>query len=659
MKIEKLDINELETIYGIKAKLLNIPSEAIYLGSMMGVLRPHESTRRHAHHEYEKFIIVRGKGIIIGNEKCDVVTGDICCFCPGEQHKLLNASDSNNLIFISIWWANADGAVIPLKNKTSYNKYNRIIFSPPATPNGFLHLGHIAGPYLAADILKRYYKERGTNAFHISGTDDHQSYVKLKSQEVLKSPDLVVKEFKQSIKDVFKKLQIDFDVFYNPLNNSEYVFHVSNFFQVLFTNNKIVPKTKDRPFCSKCDIWLFEAHIGGNCPHCNSSCGGGGCETCGIPNDCVNLKNAFCKRCKSSPVMRQNRQLYIVLQDFVPQLKQYYERLNIPQKVRSLLRKILDKPLLDWPITHNSDWGIKSPLIPFKSQRLCSWCEMVPAYVTSLQNKKDNYQELWNSDNCKIALFFGFDNTYFYMVVMPVLLMAYDPLIKLPTEIIYNEFYTLEDSKFSTSRSHAVWVKDFANEVPSDYIRYYLSSTRPEYKRTKFSHKHFVKTINNDLVKNLSGWINSLSGKLSNDFDSISPDGGEWTMEHEEFVQYLGLFLDQLKRFYSTEYFSPNNIIALLKELITKIQKLSYTSEYFNTKDYFDKIEYNTTIVLELTALKYYALASRPIMPNFANKVLKSLNQESNLIYDKTISLMPKNIKIHNLSQCLFSKVEL
>jgi len=664
MKLEKFEINSIESIYGIQGKFIDVPSENVHFGSMLGILKPGESTRKHAHHDHESFVIISGEGILEGeNEKIEVGLGDIIYLEPGDYHTLKNTEAHEKLIFTSLWWAFSEGAVISKRNYFSKKTgIKRLIFSPPPTPNGDLHLGHISGPYLSADILKRSYLQRGDEVLYFSGSDDNQSYVELKAKQMQISSDLVADHFSSNIQSVLKQYNADPDLFYGPLHDKDYTDFVVEFFRKLFDSSIIKTKICSQPYCEQCNIWLFEAHMSGLCPHCNSPCGGGSCETCGLPNLCVDVVDSFCKFCKKKPILKETKQVYLPLQNYHQKIKQYLERINLPAHIRALVRTALDKKLPDLLITHQSHWGITAPFEGFEEQKLCSWCEMAPGYlflIHKVVNEQENWKNFLKDPNSKITLFFGFDNTYFYTIIMTALYLAFDESIKLPDEIIYNEFYLFDKLKFSTSRGHAVWAKDIIKKVTSDVLRYYLSATRPEIERTQFTYLEFVKLVNTDLADELSGWISNLAIRINSDFNGICPDGGEWVVEHEEFVRYLQKFLIEVTQAYEPPFFSPANIIKLLKELVSRVKKLSLTGSYLIANNSFSKLEYQTTLVLELTALKYYAMVCSPIMPEFSEKLFNALGFKKKINWETDVRLLAKNTEIKNLSSCTFMPISI
>lgn len=653
MHVLRYKSENLENIYGIRGRLLAAPNEAVLMGSMQGSLAPGESTRYHAHHEHEQFIIISGHGIIrSGDEEISINSGDVISFSAGESHQLLNTDTEQNLIFFSNWWAYAEGAVIDKRENDNQVQTQHIIISPPATPNGNLHLGHLAGPYLAADFLRRYLLQIGQNTFHITGSDDHQSYVTLKATRSQQSVENVVEHYSNNIRNTLEKYNAAPDLFYRPLCDQSYISFIKEFFVVLYQKGVVRSQLLNMSYCEQCQRWLYEAHLSGYCNDCHSPCGGGSCETCAMPNDGTQLQQPYCKYCRETPSLRSIEILVFDLQRYSKPLQKYLDQLVLPSHIRSLKRKLFEKTLPVIAVTHPADWGVTLPIKGFEHQRLCTWSEMAPAYIyaSRLANMQNQQQT---------TLLFGFDNSFFYTILLPALYMAYDEKLKLPNNIVYNEFYLFDQEKFSTSREHAVWAHEIIQYFDSDYLRYYLAATRPEINRTSFSYSAFINLINQDLATNVSHWLLQLAERVHRDFQNCCPDGGEWQIEHTEFSNYLQQFILQASRAYSPATFSPSTIIRLLQELILRAKKLSASSNYLSTQYYFNRLDYQTSIVLELTALKYFAMVINAIMPTYARKLAAAIGLPENLIWENEVRLLPKGNKINELINCQISPIAL
>ncbi|CAO4843136.1 MAG: hypothetical protein FADNKDHG_01198 [Holosporales bacterium] len=640
MKIEKYNYDDLSLLFGIHAKLLPIEDVPIFAGSMIGTLKKNEATKRHAHHEKEIFCIIKGKAtVIFDNEIETLKVGDMVHFEACDPHILYNLEEEP-LIFLSMWWFDAQGAILTSSKRKTINKEKQFIFAPPPTPNGDLHLGHLSGPYLASDIFKRHQTQKLKPSTFIVGTDDFQSYVSLKAKIEKRLSYDVAKTYSNRIKDVFDLYQIQPDIFYTPLKDENYQTFVARFFEKC-SEQKIIHRQKiQQAFCTACNIFLHEAHIGGQCYHCFEQCGGGACENCGVHQN-NKIKNSFCKYCKTPPILKETEQFVFPLSIYQEQVKKKLEESSLPTHVRKCLKKIFEEPLENIPVTYDTDWGIDVLHSKSKTFKLCSWMEMIAAYLYFFEQDTKNNQK-------SFVFFFGFDNSFFYTVIMIAFLIRYlgDDV---NVNFVVNEFYLFNKLKFSKSRSHTILAKNMAKIYNIDALRYFLSLTRPETIRTDFCLTSLEQTIHNDLIKNLSEWIVDLSNCLNDKYDNKCPDGGEITIEHQKFLFQLNTVIKACSKFYQVDYFSPINIVKNIQYFLSCCQTLKQ-SRHHNTTN----AEHRTFIALELTALKYFCMICYPIMPHFCKKLYAALGQGDHIIWQNEIRMIVKDTKIYNLKECYF-----
>lgn len=653
MHIERYDYSELKNIYGIRGRILTNENDPVFLGSMLGTLAKKESTRKHAHHEREIFCIIDGVGIIENDgEKHVVSSGDIIFLDAGDTHKLSN-QNPKKLIFVSFWLFNAEGALLTSKGNKNPSSKDTLIFAPPPTPNGNLHLGHICGPYLSAEVFHRHQKQKGINSRFITGIDTFQSYVLLKSKEQGIKPQKIASHFAKNICSDFQSYNIVPDYIYDPLNNNNYEIFVNRFAKDLFDKGILQEKEKPYPYCEGCSLYLHEAHIGGYCPYCQKKCGGGPCEECGMPHKYSAMELPFCKYCGTKPILIDRKQVVFVLEPYQEQLKKKLQDIPLPSHLRAFVRELLDSPLDDIPITYETNWGIRSGFTPQENIRLCSWFEMVAAYSYFLSDDKGSF----DYNNKKIVIFFGFDNSYFYLFfLLPLFMIVMGEDIDI--EFVYNEFYLFEKLKFSTSRSHALWAKDMQKKFNVDTLRYYLSLTRPEYSRTEFNLNEYKTTINEDLVKGLFDWITDLNVVVVNRYDCYCPDGGELTIEQQDFIYNLEGLIRDCSKYYTTNIFSPTTVVRKLQLFTKSCHSLWKNRQYVEKKNYFNGLEHCSFIALELTALKYYAMVCYPIMPDFCKSLYKLLGQGEEIEWDDSVKMILKGTKISDLTQCIFKHVK-
>lgn len=371
-----------------------------------------------------------------------------------------------------------------------------LVLGPNPTPNGGMHLGHIAGPYLAADVYARYQRARGRDVVFSTGTDDSQTFVLATARRRGIDPQELCDTSTVAIREALTAFGISFDGF-GPFDES-YRASVLDYFGKLHAAGKFRLRTVQMPYLERTDEFLVEGFIEGDCPNCLSSSRGGLCETCCHPNNFDELIDPHSTIDRDDvPVTRKATILVFPMEEYRARLTAYHERWAPywrPHMVQ-MVRELLSRPLADLPVTYPISWGMPAPFPETPGQVLNAWLELIPAgmYTTSHSARQRGLDartgQLWlPEENRRLVHFLGFDNAYFFCLAHMALLMAQgeDVYIR-PEWILTNEFYELESEKFSTSRGHVLSAQDLLREVPRDASRLYLALTAPEYQRTSFS----------------------------------------------------------------------------------------------------------------------------------------------------------------------------
>jgi methionyl-tRNA synthetase len=378
-----------------------------------------------------------------------------------------------------------------------------IVIAPPPTPNGDLHVGHLAGPYLAADVYCRWLRGNGQAVWYATGTDDSQTYVVTSARKLGTTPGSLCRQSAYDIERTLNALGCQVDGF-APFD-ARYRQTVLDFLTPLYDAGKFEYRTVEFPYSPESG-YLVEAYVSGTCPHCLAESRGGLCESCGLPNNYAELRFPRDNLTPDSQVgTRAATILVFPLERYREQLRAYYEarRGRWRPRIEALMRELLSKPLPDFPITYPVSWGIPSPFPNTEHQVLNAWAEGMPAsmYCTTVAAEAQGLDvarpdEPWlAAHGSKLVYFLGFDNSYFWGLSHLALLMAHEGRYIVPDTIVCNEFYELEFEKFSTSRRHLIWAKDLAREVPRDLIRFYLALTSPEFARTNFSRAGLDKVV--------------------------------------------------------------------------------------------------------------------------------------------------------------------
>lgn len=416
----------------------------------------------HAHYETEIFLITKGEALaIVEDEEVFLAQNDQLLIHPFEKHIIKNVGHEP-LEFFSVY------SRVNTKNDTKQN--NSLIISAPPTPNGDLHIGHISGPYLSADVLKRFLMLRGKKVKHFSATDDHQTYIYKMAKDYAKGEEKISQKYHELIITDFVQASIQVDDFLSPANDDNYKNFIKRKFEKLKKSDAVSSKEVEFPFL---DGFRYEAFLEGTCPKCQGKITGQCCESCGF----VGAASDFNKS-----NLKPHQCLTLELNQFREFLKKYHNSLNLQGEVAKRAKEWRDN-LGFFTLNYPEDIGIDGIHV---------WCEMAFGMLYQIKKYSDKVDDL--------IYCFGIDNSYYYLILIPSILKALGEEEKLPTKVIINEFYYLDGEKFSTSKEHAVWVKDI-HKLKWDNLRFFLALSRSERKIGNYNHNEFLMFSNNLTLK--------------------------------------------------------------------------------------------------------------------------------------------------------------
>lgn len=412
-----------------------------------------------------------------------------------------------------------------------------LILGPNPTPNGGMHLGHIAGPYLAGDVYARYQRARGRDVIFSTGTDDSQTFVVATARRAGVSPQELCATSAARIKQALSAMGISVDGF-GPFDDG-YRATVLDYFKRLHAAGKFRPRTVKLPYLERTGEFIVEGLVEGDCPVCLSCSRGGLCETCCHPNNFDQLIDPHHTvstgeaDADNKPVAREADILVLPMEEYREQLTAYHEAWAPywrPHMVQ-MVRDVLSRPLLDLPITYPLEWGIPAPFPETPGQVLNAWLELIPAgmyttsYCSAQLGRPAEPGKLWlPEENRRLVHFLGFDNAYFFCLAHMALLMAQgEGTYILPESVMTNEFYELESEKFSTSKGHVLSPEDLLPEVPRDLLRLYLALTAPSFQRTTFSRAGLDKITSGQLVEPWNRMVSILGKAIANARSGADP----------------------------------------------------------------------------------------------------------------------------------------
>ena len=379
--------------------------------------------------------------------------------------------------------------------------------------NGPVHIGHLAGVYVPADIYVRYLRMRGMDVLYVCGSDEHGVPITIKARQLGCSPQDIVDKYHALIRDSFAGLGINFDI-YGRTTSAVHEKNASDFFLKLYNDGKFITRESEQYYDPEAGTFLADRYIVGTCPKCGAEGAyGDQCEKCGSTLSPEELINPKSKLSGAVPVKKKTTHWYLPLQDYEQWLREWILdghkewRSNVYGQVKSWL----DGGLQPRAVTRDLDWGVPVPVKGAEGKVLYVWFDAPIGYISNTQELlPDSWETWWKSQDTKLVHFIGKDNIVFHCIVFPSMLKAYGDGYILPENVPANEFLNLEGDKISTSRNWAVWAHEYLRDFPGkeDVLRYVLTANAPETKDNDFSWKDFQQRNNSELVAIFGNFVN-------------------------------------------------------------------------------------------------------------------------------------------------------
>ena len=495
--------------------------------------------------------------------------------------------------------------------------------------NGPVHIGHLAGVYVPADIYTRYLRLRGEDVVMIGGSDEHGVPITIKAQNEGVTPQDIVDRYHAIIKDSMAQLGISFDI-YSRTTSAIHHRTASDFFKTLYDKGEFIEKTSMQYYDEEADQWLADRYIVGTCPHCgNERAYGDQCEACGTSLNATDLINPHSAITGNVPVLKETKHWYMPLDKWEPRLREWILEQHKEWKpnVYGQCKSWLDGGLQPRAVTRDLNWGIPVPIEGAEGKVLYVWFDAPIGYISNTKElRPDDWELYWKSPDTRIIHFIGKDNIVFHCLIFPAMLMA-EGSYQLPDNVPANEFLNLEGDKISTSRGWAVWAHEYLQDFPGkqDVLRYVLTANAPETKDNDFTWRDFQARNNNELVAILGNFVNRAIVLTHKYFDGIVPPAHELTdYDRDTLAEFQGV-RDTLSQNIETFHFREALKDAMNLARIGN-KYLADTEPWKLAKTDMARVETILNVALQICA--NLAIAFEPFLPFSAEKLRGMLNMK-------------------------------
>ncbi len=536
--------------------------------------------------------------------------------------------------------------------------------------NGPLHIGHIAGAYLPADIYVRYLRGKGHDVVFVCGSDEHGAAITLQAKKDGVSPQEIVDKYHNRNKKAFANFGIEFSVYHRTSHKLHHE-TAQEFFKTLEQKGVFTKKTSEQFYDEKNKQFLADRYISGECPKCNErDAYGDQCEKCGStlsPNELINPKSTLSG---NTPVKKDTTHWYLPMQDHENWLKPWIEDGILNGKnhhdakawrsqVIGQCKSWIDGGLQARAMTRDLEWGVKVPIKGGDGKVLYVWLDAPIGYISATKqwatDNGKNWEDYWKSEDTELVHFIGKDNIVFHCIIFPIILKSHEGYI-LPTNVPANEFLNLEGEKLSTSRNWAIWLDEYFEDFKGqeDAMRYVLCATAPESKDTDFTWKDFQARNNNELVAIFGNFINRVVVLINKYWEGVVPNCNTLDDYDKEVLEKLKEFPKKIGA--SIEKYRFREALAEFMKLARLGNKYLADTEPWKLKK-TDESRTETIMNIAMQIAASLAILSEPFMP-FTSSRLKNILALKEVRWSDAgeITIM-ENHKI-NKAIHLFEKIE-
>ena len=523
--------------------------------------------------------------------------------------------------------------------------------------NGPIHIGHLAGVYVPADIYVRYLRSRGREVKWVCGSDEHGVPITIRASQEGVSPQAVVDKYHELIKRSFEEFGMTFDIYHrtsSPLHHAT----AAEFFTTLYDKGEFVEMESEQYYDEKAEQFLADRYLIGTCPHCGfEKAYGDQCEKCGSSLNGADLINPHSALSGSKPVLRKTKHWYLPLDKYEPFLRRWIldQHQEWKGNVYGQCKSWLDAGLKPRAVTRDLNWGVPVPLEGATGKVLYVWFDAPIGYISATKALTPDWEKYWKDEDTRLVHFIGKDNIVFHCIVFPAMLRAHGGYI-LPDNVPANEFLNIEGQKVSTSRNWAVWLNEYLKDFPNrqDALRYTLAANMPETKDNDFTWKDFQSRNNSELVAILGNFVNRVMVLTCKHFQGTVPPKGVMTAEDEAVVSSIMAHREGIER--AVESFHFRDALKEYMDLARVGNKYLAEMEPWKLVK-TDAGRTATVLHVSLQLLSALAGLGEPFLPFTTKKLLAMLRKER-IAWDTVgVEMLPEGYQVGE-PELLFTKIE-
>jgi methionyl-tRNA synthetase len=493
--------------------------------------------------------------------------------------------------------------------------------------NGPLHIGHLAGVYVPADIYVRFLRMKKEDVVFIGGSDEHGVPITIKALQEGVTPQEIVDRYHAIIKKSFEEFGISFDI-YSRTSNKIHHETASAFFRKLYDAGQFIEKESQQYYDEETGQFLADRYITGTCPHCGyEKAYGDQCEKCGTSLSATDLINPVSVLSGNSPIMKETKHWFLPLDEYEPWLKEWIlegHKNDWKTNVYGQCKSWLDQGLQPRAVTRDLNWGVKVPVKGAEGKVLYVWFDAPIGYISATKELTPEWEKYWKDPRTRLIHFIGKDNIVFHCIIFPAMLKAEGTYI-LPDNVPAFEFLNLEGEKISTSRNWAVWLHEYLVDFPGkqDVLRYVLTSNAPETKDNDFTWKDFQARNNNELVAILGNFVNRTMVLTHKYFGGIVPGKGTLTVSDKESLESMAGFPGRIAA--SLENFRFREALGEFMNLARLGNKYLTDNEPWKTYP-ADPVRTGIILNISLQICAQLSIVGEPFLPFSCKKIRKMLN---------------------------------